>query len=93
MREETIIYTENCVGCRACELACSYHHRQIFPRKITSIEVQRKGREGKFGIILYRQAKDGRMACDCAEGKELCLNYCPPIAHDELKVILKRKER
>lgn len=80
-----MIYTEMCVGCRSCEIACSYHHRKIFSSRISSIEVQRFERDGKFGIVLHRQAKNGRMACD---GCKWCLNYCPFVARDELESIL-----
>ena len=33
---------ENCTGCRACELACSYHHTKVFSRQRGSITVLRK---------------------------------------------------
>lgn len=82
------ISTEKCVGCRTCEIACSYHHQKIFSRKIASIEVLRQEKEGKVSIVLYRQAEDGHRACDCDKGDEFCLKYCQEIARDELKAIL-----
>jgi ferredoxin len=80
-----MIHTEKCTGCRSCEIACSYHHRKIFSRKIGSIEIKRWEKEGRFGIMLYRQAQDERMACD---GCKFCLKYCPEVARDELKAVL-----
>ena len=80
-----VIRTEKCVGCRSCEIACSYHHSKTFSRRIASIEVRRWESEGKFGIVLYQQAEDERMACD---GCKFCLKYCPEVARDELEAIL-----
>jgi len=39
--------------------------------------------------VVYRHTENGHIACDCADGKEFCLRYCPEIARDELKAILK----
>ena len=83
-----VVWTEKCVGCRTCEIACSYHHKKIFCRRISSIEVLRQEREGRVEIVLYRQAEDGHMACNCAKGDEFCLKYCQEMAKDELKAIL-----
>lgn len=83
-----IVYTEKCVGCRTCEIACSYHHRKVFSRKIASIKILRWEKEGKFGTVLYRQDEDGRIACDNCK---FCLNYCPEIAREELEAIIERK--
>ena len=83
-----ITYTEKCAGCRSCEIACSYHHQEIFSRKIASIEVKRWEKNGKFGIILYRQGQDEHLACDCAKGHEFCVNYCPAVAREELRNII-----
>ena len=84
------VNTEKCVGCRTCEIACSYHHKNFFSRKIASIEVLRQERDGKVKILLYRQAEGEHMGCDCDKGDEFCLKYCPEIARDELKDILDR---
>ena len=84
----TVICTEKCVGCRSCEIACSYHHGKIFSRSIASIEVQRWEKEGEFAILLYQQTEDERIACD---GCKFCLKYCPEVACDELKAILESK--
>ena len=84
----TVISTETCVGCRTCEIACSYHHKKIFCRKISSIKVLRQEREGEVRIVLYQRAEDGHMACNCDEGDEVCLKYCQAIAKEELKAIV-----
>jgi Fe-S-cluster-containing dehydrogenase component len=86
---QKVIYTEKCTGCRSCEIACVYHHRRFFSRKNASIEIKRREREGEFGIVLYRHNENGHLACDCTGGDEFCLKYCPEIARDELKGILK----
>lgn len=89
-----VIYTEKCTGCRACEVACSYHHRKFFSRKnATSIEVRRRPQEGAFAIGIYKQAEKLHVPCDCAEGSEFCLNYCPEMARDELKSIIRGGSR
>lgn len=88
---QEVIYTEKCTGCRSCEIACAYHHSRIFSRKIASIEVRRTEEEGEFGIVLYRQPENGHIACDCADGDEFCLKYCPEVARDELRSIIREK--
>ena len=89
-----VIDTTKCTGCRACELACSYHHRQIFSPSIASIRVQRCDVKGDFQVKLvrYQQAEDGHLACDCAGGNEFCLNYCSATARSELEALLKLQE-
>ena len=86
MGNQAIIYTEKCTGCRSCEIACSYHFNKNFSRVTAAIEVRRFEAEGKFGIILYRQPEGGHIACD---GCEFCLRYCPVVARDELKSIIR----
>ena len=83
--------TEKCTGCRACELACSYHHRQLFSPSIASIRIQRGKTDGKVNILLYQRAEKGHMACNCPEGKEACVNFCTEIARDKLRGILQSR--
>jgi len=83
-----LIDTKNCFGCRSCELACSYHHRKIFQPAISSIEIKRWEKTGKFGIVLHSQQEHGRMACDSCG---FCLQFCPTEARDELRAIVKAK--
>lgn len=80
--------TEKCTGCRSCEIACSYHHKKIFSRRIASIKVERLEEEGRFDIVLWQRPEDGHIACD---GCGFCLNYCPPAQRGELKAILPEK--
>ena len=88
-----IVNTETCTGCRACELACSFHHRKVFHRNVSSIQVKRNEKEGIFTIFLYREPEDGHLACEgCDEGEQFCVSYCPVVARDELKAVLKAKE-
>jgi Fe-S-cluster-containing dehydrogenase component len=86
-----VMDTEKCTGCRACELACSYHHQGEFSPSISSVHIKRDDREGRIELCLYKQAEGIHLACDCPTGKEFCLKYCPVIARDELKDILSRR--
>ena len=89
-----IMGTKKCTGCRACEIACSYHHRQFFKPSIASIRVKRCDIKGNFAVKLmhYRQAEDGHLACDCSKNQEFCIRYCPVTARDELKALLQSKD-
>ena len=80
--------TEKCVGCRSCELACSYHHKKMFWPAISSIEVRRWEKTGRFSIVLHQRDENGRKACD---GCGLCVEFCPSGAQEELRTILQRK--
>jgi len=80
--------TKKCTGCRACELACSYHHRQVFAPAIASIHAQRDQTGSKVKILLYQQTTDGHLACNCPRGHEMCVYFCPEIAKKELRAIL-----
>ena len=74
-----VINEDKCIGCRACELACSYHHREVFDPEISSIEILQQGEEEAISAIVYREnGKDRHLVCDqCSgEGTPLCLKYC-----------------
>jgi Fe-S-cluster-containing dehydrogenase component len=79
-----------CTGCRSCELACSYHHQKVFSPNIASIRIQRRESIGRFTIFIYPQDYLRHLSCDCDDGKEFCLNYCPIIAREELRTILQK---
>jgi carbon-monoxide dehydrogenase iron sulfur subunit len=61
-----------CTGCRACEVACSYHHTGAFQPSIASIRVERSDTEGAISLALMD-------TCDqCIGEKEpWCIQYCP----------------
>ena len=85
-----IFETENCGGCRSCEMACSYHHKGVFQPSISSIEILDRPKELGFAISLAGQDENCHIACDRCEGLDepLCLKYCN--YPEELREILKR---
>jgi len=83
-----VIDTVTCVGCRACEVACSFHHKKIFQPSISSIEVKRWEKEGRFGIVVHTKDENGRIACD---GCGFCIEFCTNEVRDELAAILERE--
>ena len=87
---EMIFETKNCVGCRTCEIACSYHHQGVFSPSISSIKVVDRPQEQSFAISFYRQGESSHVACDGCIGLDepLCVKYCPSIMRDELTQIL-----
>jgi anaerobic carbon-monoxide dehydrogenase iron sulfur subunit len=84
--------TQNCLGCRTCELVCSYHHNGIFSPSISSIKIVNKPSEQAFAIEIYREAANGHFACDGCKGLEepLCVKYCNPLMREELRGILRK---
>jgi ferredoxin len=83
-----VIDTKKCVGCRSCEISCSYHHQKRFWPAISSIEVKRQEKAGKFGIVIHYQNAGERIACD---GCGFCLEFCPAETRNELRDILEKK--
>ncbi len=88
VNKSIILDTDTCTGCRACELACSYHHQKIFSPSIASIHIRRYYMEEKVAIILYPQGEVNHLPCNCTSGKEFCVQYCPEIAREALETIL-----
>ncbi len=74
---------DRCVGCRTCEIACSYHHKKIFDPKIASLEVREATEWPGIAAILYEKQTAAEMGshlpCDGCEGElgALCSQYCP----------------
>ena len=64
------VIVDKCVGCCTCEIACSYHHKQCFNTKFSSIRINFKDNFDIDITILD--------TCDY-EGKEdpLCVRLCP----------------
>jgi Fe-S-cluster-containing dehydrogenase component len=73
-----MIHEDRCTGCRACELACSYHFARLFNRKISSIEVTRYFDEGQINIRIHKTPAQARRACDLCAGDQtpMCAKYC-----------------
>lgn len=82
------VFAVKCTGCRACEIACSFHHRRVFARSIASLEVVRSDADWRVSITRYRKDKNGHLACDsCAgENEPQCAQYC---AFGAIKVVVK----
>lgn len=80
--------TSGCTGCRACEIACSYHHKKVFSPSISSIEVTDK--QPGFVVSFYTANANGHLACDKCEGEDgpLCLKYCSVLMRNELRSLL-----
>jgi Fe-S-cluster-containing hydrogenase component 2 len=60
-----------CYGCRACELACSFHHLGVFSPGGGAIRVRKDNRTGKIEWTRSTQ-------CDLCMGEAgpLCMKYC-----------------
>ena len=84
-----IFEMSKCGGCRSCEMACSYHHREVFQPSISSIQIVDRPKELAFAISLAEQDENRLIACDRCKGLDepLCVKYCND--PDELKDILK----
>lgn len=44
-----------CNGCRACELACSYHHEKELSFMFSSIMLYREEQKNYYGVMLKRE--------------------------------------
>lgn len=66
---------DNCTGCRACELACSWHFHKLFDPEKSSIRVYRLDSLGEVQIVLTS-------TCDHCLGEDypLCVKFCAPKA-------------
>jgi Fe-S-cluster-containing hydrogenase component 2 len=68
----------SCGGCRTCEMACSFRHREEFIPAISSIEILDKKNEPGYLVSLLEKKRGERIACDGCKDLErpLCLQYC-----------------
>ena len=57
-----------CVGCRSCELACSYHHQKVFLPELSSIRIHF---DPQYNIQVSLLD-----SCDC-EVSPPCMEICP----------------
>ena len=66
---------DNCTGCRACELACSWHKTKMFSPEFASIRVYRDDSIGEIQVVLAS-------TCDhCLnEDYPMCVKFCAPRA-------------
>ena len=73
-----LVYNERCTGCRACELACSFHFTRAFSRKASALEIRRFEPEGRFEISIVSRSVGGSRVCDLCEGETepMCIKYC-----------------
>lgn len=60
-------------------MMCTFHHRKVFGRKTSSIEVKRLERKGKFKIIIHKGRENLHLACDLCKNEDvpLCVKFCP----------------
>ena len=65
------IDAEACVGCRVCELACSFHHNGAFSPDASSIKVTRDNQNGEIELSIDA-------TCDLCVGEvgPQCVEYC-----------------
>ena len=79
------IVAESCTGCRACEVACSFHFTNSFSLTHSAIRVARDYSTGEMTIDFFQ-------TCDLCRGEEepLCVTFCAPgvITRDLLKDIV-----
>ena len=75
MRRFVAVSLQQCTGCRACEIACSWHQSATFQPEQSHIRVYRDNRNGEIQIVL-------NSTCDGCMGEEypLCVKFCAPEA-------------
>ncbi|MFC1951659.1 hypothetical protein ACFLYI_01275 [Chloroflexota bacterium] len=68
---QILINAEACVGCRICEIACSFHHNHTFSPELSSIKISRDNQNGEIGLSVDP-------TCDLCDGEDqlLCVKYC-----------------
>jgi len=72
-----------CVGCRTCELACSFHHTGLFKPSISSLRIFWDSMTKEIRVLQHDNLTDAekmkRFPCDLCktEALPLCVKYCP----------------
>ena len=91
-KEKNLFETQACTGCRSCEMACSFHHRQVFSPSIASIKIKDQPKQLGFAISLVSQKEDQHLSCDNCDGldERFCVKYCSPLMKAELSEILNK---
>lgn len=79
----------SCGGCRSCELACSFRHREEFIPVVSSLKIIDKENEPGFLVSLVGENEGVRIACDGCKDLDipLCIQYCEK--REDLEEILK----
>ena len=80
----------DCGGCRTCEIACSFHHKNEFNPSISSIKVIDKLDAAGYQISFTISDIGTRIACDGCKDIDvpLCIQYCKE--KDELRKMISR---
>jgi len=75
IRRFVAVDLQRCTGCRACELACSWHSARCFQPERSHIRVYRDNRRGEIQVVL-------NSTCDRCAGEDLplCIQFCAPEA-------------
>lgn len=78
----------DCGGCRTCEMACGYHHAEVFHPSISSLRILDKEAGIGYRVMLVEKDSETAKACDgCDElTVPLCIEFCEK--EEELRKIL-----
>ena len=78
VRGTLVVDLGRCLGCRSCEMACSFHHVGAFAPSISSLSILDKEDGAGFRVLLLEEADGLGRACDSCDGLQvpLCVEYC-----------------
>jgi len=89
VRDSGILFDmPTCGGCRTCELACSFHHKEEFIPSVSSLKVLAKEDGPGYRVLLVRESSGESIPCDLCKKLDvpLCMEYCREM--DDLGKIL-----
>ena len=68
----------SCGGCRTCEMACSFRHREEFIPAISSIKILDRMDEAGFRVFLVDESGGHNIPCDGCKGLPIpvCVEHC-----------------